>query len=190
MAQRIQQYRFLESAIIAIFLAVSYCLPNRAAAQPGVPDPIRSRVAFVPLSDWATYLILAFAAFGVIIGIMSVRAALSNSSWSLNDALSEEAELDLLDSNGRPILDASGKPLKSVRLVASSSRLIALLGLIGILSFFLANGLILLWQSAHGVKIDDQWQGFANYLLYGIVMFAPYVVNKFASIFESFAPRR
>lgn len=78
-------------------------------------------------------------------------------------------------------------PEKVTRMVASSSRLIALLGLIGILALFLGFGLVLIWQVARGAAVKDAIDSISDYLLYGVVMFAPYLVNKFSSVFSTFA---
>ncbi|HEU0220786.1 MAG TPA: hypothetical protein VFR34_01055 [Paracoccaceae bacterium] len=155
-----------------------------AAAQAPAPIPAP------PPDRWAIYLVMAAAALAALFGALSVTRALAATTWSLADALSESTEVTLIDAAGQPVPGPDGKPLTVSRMVASSSRLIAILGLIGILSLFVMQGLILIWQSAHNQPIAAQAADYAQYLVYGSVMFAPYVVNKFSSVFQGFGPGR
>lgn len=123
--------------------------------------------------------------FALVLLIRLIRA----SSWSLTDALSEEVELSVLDADGLPKLDANGQPLKATQLKASSSRLIALFGLIGILMSYLGFALVLLVAFSEKAELTPATiasaEGIVKFLLAGLTMFAPYLANKFASVFES-----
>ena len=66
----------------------------------------------------------------------------------------------------------------------------ALLGLMGILALFMACGVIMLWRIAMGGTVTDDAKAYSEFLFYGVVMFAPYMVNKFSSVFEKFGPQR
>ncbi len=67
---------------------------------------------------------------------------------------------------------------------ASSSRLIALLGLVSIMMLYIGVGLTLLYGFAFNGTVPEKLGEVTTFFLYGMVMFAPYLVNKFASIFE------
>lgn len=168
------------SAGAAFFCASLSCfaLPSNAqAATEGRPP------------DLLVYTLMGLAGLLALYGVFKVLQSVDPRKWSISDALSEDTEVTLLDANGKPVPDANGQPQKVTKLVASSSRLIALLGLIGILSLFFIQGLIFFWKSAHGEAISQPAADFSRYLLYGMVMFAPYIVNKFSSIFTSYGPR-
>jgi len=105
------------------------------------------------------YYVVGGATLITVIALATVRAALMNSSWSLSDALSEEADITPLDAMGKPsLVDPTGKPylgpdgkeLVISELRASSSRFIALIGLIGILMLYLGFGLEILARLGNG----------------------------------------
>jgi len=66
---------------------------------------------------------------------------------------------------------------------ASTSRFIALFGLIGILMMYVGFGLVTLKIFASGKPLPDptQVKEITTFLFAGLTMFAPYIVNKFAS---------
>lgn len=125
---------------------------------------------------WVIALILVVFVGTLLVVMMQLSAS---SNWSLADALSEETE----------VTETKDNLTKNVtKMMASSSRLIALLGLMGILALFIGNGITLIWQLAKGGDVARNAEAYSTYLMYGVVMFAPYAVNKFASIFERFGP--
>jgi uncharacterized membrane protein len=160
-------------------VALAGLLPGAAAAQTADPS--------VP-ANWLIYGIIIVSGFAALFGALTTISILRRSAWSIAEAMSEGTEVTLFDAAGNPVLDAAGKPQTVTKMAASSSRLIAFLGLIAILTLFVAQGMILLWKSAHGGDITGDAEQFATYLVYGSVMFAPYVVNKFSSVFSSFGP--
>ena len=113
-------------------------------------------------------LYLAITACGVAVA----RALRRAPSWSLADALSEEADTS----------DASGG--KTV-MAASTSRLIAFLGMIGILALFLGFGAFVLWGVAETGRVPSQSAEFSQYLLGGVTLFAPYVGTSSPPRFRS-----
>jgi hypothetical protein len=147
------------------------------------------------------YYVAGGVAVVTVIALLTIRAALLNSTWSLSDALSEEADITPLDSTGRPLLDPTGKPylgpdgkaLVVSELRASSSRFIALIGLIGILMLYLGFGLVVLARLGnadkdHPIPDNPTLNSIENMLLYGVIMFAPYIANKFSSVFDWLKP--
>lgn len=143
--------------------------------------------------------LLSWIVAGITIGgsaffaLVVLSRLLRASTWSLTDALSEEVELSALDGDGLPKLDAAGQPIKATVLKASVSRLIALFGLIGILMSYLGFALVLLVAFSAEAKLSDETIASAGaivkFLLAGLTMFAPYLVNKFASVFDGLRGR-
>lgn len=73
-------------------------------------------------------------------------------------------------------------------MVASSSRLIALVGLLNILGVFLGFGYYFLYPAFAQGSIDaGAMKGVIYYLFSGAVMFAPYLANQLQNAFSSFA---
>lgn len=138
------------------------------------------------------YVITGGVAIAIIIGLGTIRSALSGSRWSLSDALSEEADVSLLDKDGKPIPGPDGKPQTISVLCASSSRFIALIGLVGILMIYLGFGLVILaaFASTGALPTHDQFMDIVYLLFAGVTMFAPYIVNKFSSVFDWLKPAK
>ena len=113
-----------------------------------------------------SYVLVRGVALAKVVALAMVRAALMSSTWSLADALSEEADVSV-DGEGKPILDKDGKPQVVAQLKASSSRFIALIGLIGILMIFLGFGLTILqgFASSGAFPDDTKIKGICLYSL-------------------------
>src|SRR5207247_1467676 len=131
---------------------------------------------------------------GSLLTLLLIRAALGSSKWSLADALSEEAEVTSMEADPaggtKPRLDASGKPLMVTEMRSSTSRLIALMGMIVILLMFLGFGAFALYSFGKTGNMPDSIDKVVNFLLAGLTLFAPYLVNKFATAFESLSPKK
>jgi len=69
-------------------------------------------------------------------------------------------------------------------MVASSSRTIALFGMIVIMALFLGVGSIVLWTLASTGKAPDL-NGVLQYFLAGAGLFIPYSINQIRAGFES-----
>lgn len=125
-------------------------------------------------------------------------------SWTLADALSEDVLLDpamkvtTTPSAGgaadtvvnEPIIDSQGRPVLLPLMKPSSSRVIAFMGMIAILFMFIGFGLVALWGFAQTGKPAQDLDRVVSYLAAGATLFAPYVVNKFASLFEGLIGKR
>lgn len=138
------------------------------------------------------YALVIGVAFAIVVGFATIRSALLGSTWSLSDAVSEEADVTLLDKDGRPIPGPDGKPQTITELRASSSRFIALIGLIAILMMYLGVGLIVLKDFALGnaLPTEEQFKTISTFLIAGVTMFAPYIVNKLSSTFDWLTPKK
>ena len=101
----------------------------------------------------------------------------------------EGIELTEKDENGKPIMDASDKPLMVTKLYASSSRLMALMGTIVILLMFLAFGSFSLFAFAKTGEMPKSINEVVKFLVAGLTLFAPYAVNKFSKLFEGLSPK-
>ncbi len=108
--------------------------------------------------------------------------------WSLANALSEEADLPFKDAQGN-IVTNNGQVVLAPVLVASSSRLIALYGMFAILLLYLGVGAFVLYDIGTGQPLPKDLDKVQTFLIGGLTLFAPYIVNKFASVFQSLAPK-
>jgi hypothetical protein len=164
--------RTLRTCLMSLIVLSSSLLWAQAQQQP--PAPANFGVSKEAVF-WVTFsimtLLLVFACGFVTVGL------LRSPTWNLGDAVSEEA------GNQPNPLPAGVKPI----MVASSSRLLALLGLLNILAVFLGFGYYFLYTafSTGQVKIEDM-KGVISYLFSGAVMFAPYLANQLQTAFSSF----
>ena len=137
-----------------------------------------------PIPDALVYILILIVLSGLCLALASVRRALgrSDSKWSLANALSEEAGLSV-DQNGVPY-NVNGNVVKQTILVASTSRLIALVGMLIIAALFIGFGTVELWAFAKTGTLFAT-SDILKFLVGGMTLFAPYAVNKFASTFAS-----
>ena len=172
-------------------IAVSACLfPIGAWAQPaaGASSPVPGTPP-----DWFVYTVIGVIFFCALVTLFVIRAAVSGSKWSLADALSEEADVTAMKGAAgqqEPIVDSSGKPMLISELRASSSRLVALMGMLVILFMFLGFGTFALYRFAISGNMPADTDKVINFLAAGLTLFAPYLVNKFSSLFEGLIPKR
>ena len=141
---------------------------------------------------WFVYTVIIVVLVATLLSLILIRAALSRSHWSLADALSEEAEVTatVTDANGQktPLLN-NGQPVSIAEMRASVSRLIALMGMLAILLMFVGFGAFSLYTFAMTGTVSAQIDKVIYFLMSGMTLFAPYVVNQFRSIFESLSPK-
>jgi hypothetical protein len=139
------------------------------------------------------YIVIGIVLLGTLFAIAATKAAVANSTWSLSDALSEEADITLetKDANGvtTPKLDDNAKPIMVSELRASTSRLIAFMGLIVIMSLYLGFGVCVLYSFAAGRGVPSGLDEIYKFLFAGMTLFAPYIANKFASVFSWMTPK-
>ncbi|KRB51704.1 hypothetical protein ASE04_09180 [Rhizobium sp. Root708] len=139
-------------------------------------------------------ILVALVAIAVVVSMLLFYRSLREAdTWSLTDALSEDVVLTKTDDQGNPV-DASGNalmagtpPLTVTVMKASSSRFIAMIGTVAILMLYVGFGLACLYRFTSMGVIPDMSQG-SNFFYSGIVLFAPYLINKFSSVFSIFKP--
>lgn len=141
------------------------------------------------------YFVVAVAFLASIIVLALIRTALTTPAWSLADALSEEVQVTLMapPAGGgapQPVMDANNKPIMVTEMRASSSRLIALTGMVVILIMFVGFGVFTLHSFGKTGQMPASVDDVLKFLAGGMTLFAPYVVNKFASSFESLSPKK
>jgi hypothetical protein len=140
--------------------------------------------SWISPDDWFIYtvIIVVFLGLAIAFGLVVRRLGADGTGWSLADALSEEADVTVPDDHGKPYT-VNGVVVKKTELAASSSRLIAFVGMIAILFLFLGFGAFMLWGFAKTGTMPSGAADITKYLLGGMTLFAPYVVNKFSSVF-------
>ena len=121
-----------------------------------------------PVLQWLPCLTVAFVVLIFLVGVlMTIRSLRKDGTWSLAQALTEKA--------------AAAQP------AASSSRLIAFLGSIGMLAMTVGFGLYALWAFFNDKPSEakDAMQAASSYLLSGSALYAPYAFNQLKSAFKS-----
>jgi GH24 family phage-related lysozyme (muramidase) len=134
-------------------------------------------------------LILVF----VILGLIYWR--LQNGGWSLANAASEPTVLRIpLDANwaqsqgDKQSLSGMGNPkgpVVSLTLMeASSSRLIALVGMVAILLIYVGFGVFSLYSFGLTCQMPASTVAVSTFLYSGLTLFAPYVANKVSGLLQ------
>jgi hypothetical protein len=138
-------------------------------------------------------IVIGFVIAGSVVTMLVIRRALINSDWSLAEALSEDVAISFMTTDEQKKeqvkLDDSGKPIMVTVLRASVSRLIALMGMIIILLIFIGFGIFTLYSYAFTGEMPDSTGKVIQFLTGGLTLFAPYLVNKFAGIFDNLASK-
>lgn len=146
-----------------------------------------------PPSKLFTYLVIAIVFFGSLISVSAIKNALAKTPWSLADALSEETQVTLFKEVEDPVTkiksrtperDANGNLITVTDLRASTSRVIALMGMIVLIFLFIGFGVFTLYSYAVTGRIPASIDKAINFMVAGLTLFAPYLVNKFASLFQ------
>jgi hypothetical protein len=153
------------------------------AQQAGQPAPWPGAA-----HPWFIYAVVVVVLGASLLALVLIRAALSASKWSLADALSEEVEVTATQEESGVVKlepDEDGKPVMIKKMGASTSRLIALMGMVVILLMFLGFGAFVLYAFGKTGELPNSMAEVVKFLVAGLVLFAPYVANKFATMFES-----
>jgi hypothetical protein len=135
---------------------------------------------------------------GSLLGVLLVRKALAPTNWSFADALSEEVSLpyfvETKDANGvktrEAKLDSDNKPVLIPEMRASSSRVIAMMGMIALLFMFIGFGTFALFSFGNNGSLPAGIDGVVTFLLSGMTLFAPYALNKFSSVFQGLSSNK
>lgn len=162
----------LPAAILTFAEPACAAIPDQ-----GAPEP------------WFVYVVIIVILVAALLAILLVRAAVAGSSWSLADALSEDVEVTARQADGSALME-EGKPVTVVEMRASSSRLIALMGMIVIMLMFLGFGTFALFRFAMTGEMPEDIGDVVEFLLAGLTLFAPYLVNKFSGLFAGLTPKK
>ncbi len=151
---------------LAALVALGYW--QAVLSQPTIATPATEAHDILGWLPAATVIFVALF-FGV--GVFSTVGALKrDQNWRLADTLSEKS--------GTPTTAPAASP------TGSTSRVIAFLGLIGMLSMFVGIGFYLLWALFNGKQdLLHQLDTAGHYLLYGSALFTPYAFNQIRSAF-------
>ncbi|MEB3156401.1 MAG: C39 family peptidase [Cyanobacteriota bacterium] len=168
------------------------------ATAPGVNDPL-CRTMALPM----VYAITLAVAFGTFAGLILVKRRLRKEGWSLANALSEPTRLTLpvdarwtdatrdgltIDSSAtasRKVLrDSTGRAVAVTMLEASSSRMIATLGGLGILMLYMGFGTFALYSFGLTCQLPASMTAVTTFLMSGLSLFAPYVANKVSAALQ------
>jgi hypothetical protein len=186
----IRRYARSLSASVLGFLVMMSSFAKAATAPDGtgLATSAAETMPWKSPNEWFIYIVVIAVFLASIIALLLVKQALSGTKWSLSDALSEEADVtatEVVNGVTKPTMDNSGKPLQITEMRASSSRFIALMGMISILIMYLGFGTFLLYGFAKTGRMPDSIDTVVKFLVSGLTLFAPYVVNKFSSMFQS-----
>jgi hypothetical protein len=132
------------------------------SAKPTVPDPQAVEVFWHVFRLISGLLMVMFVTVGI---------SLIAGKWSLGEALSEESSV-------QPVAN-------QVKMVASTSRFIALFGLLGILTTVLGIGYAIIWNLLLYQKPPEGLSQVRSFLLGAACLFAPYLANQLRAAFES-----
>lgn len=156
-------------------------------AQPlNAVESLAANAGLMTQQTFAVLLVMSIAVVTIVSLLLIYRNVRRASTWSLSEALSEEVPVGPITKTaaGEPIQDNDGNVQHENVMKASSSRLIALLGAIAIMMLYIGAGLAVLMEFASKGTIPAATKDFTTFFLYGMVLFAPYIVNKFSSIFS------
>lgn len=168
------------------FMAVAAVTVRFVATSPALADG--SQLNNGQDGAFGTIVVVAIG-LALVVALGSIRSALANSKWNLADALSEEADVTPRDANNAPLTNKDGEAQTISELHGSTSRFIALIGLVAFLVLYLGFGLVVLKRFADGANpSNEQLSPIMWFLFSGATMFAPYLANKFSSLFDWLKP--
>ncbi|MFM7465181.1 MAG: hypothetical protein ACKO28_06880, partial [Cyanobium sp.] len=177
--------------------ALGQTLGAMGVNTPGV-NTDACRTMAVPL----VYVVTLIVAMGTFFGLYLVKRRLTKEGWSLANALSEPtrltipAELRWTESGGdqlamasrsassKVMRDADGTPVALTLLEASSSRMIATLGGLGILMLYMGFGTFALYSFGLTCQLPASMTAVTTFLMSGLSLFAPYVANKVSTALQ------
>lgn len=152
---------------------------NPVSVQPAAPSASGTNPPpCVPAPEYVYWIMFGAISALLVVAFLYVWGGLmKDKAWKLGDAVSEEA------ANQPNPLPAGVPPV----MVASSSRLIALLGLLVIMVLFLGFGYSILYELFNCQMNQVSTKTIMGFLFGGATMFAPYLANQLQTAFSSFA---
>lgn len=173
-------------------LLMAACLP--AAAQEAVAAQAAS---CRPMGTPEIYGLTAVVLVGCFVALAQIDRRLRREGWSLANAVSEPTRLQVpadphwLESMGDREAAAAGRapgPPETVTVLEpSTSRLIALVGMVVILMMYLGFGIFILFSFAFTCAMPASSGAVTGFLYSGLTLFAPYVANQFSKVFQPLA---
>lgn len=137
---------------------------------PATPPVAASEAALASVAAAA----VAVAAVLAIVGVLRNNAPTGRSrGWSLADALSEDVTFVAADGS------------KTTLLVASSSRLIAMVGFVVLVCLFASLGVMLVFSFGATGRVPDDAEKLLKFLAGGAALFVPYLANQLRGAIES-----
>jgi len=147
------------------------------------PGPVPAPAAFVPLEPWVVWAIILVINVLIIYGVRQVVRGLDlDPEWTMSRALSENTVVEQTHPTER---DQNGQPLVLKAPPPSSSRLIALLGMIVIMGIFLGIGDVIIWSLGTSGKLPDLEKA-KDFLYAGAALFAPYLISQAREAIKAF----
>ena len=161
----------MKPRILAVAAATMLLAAGPAQADAGLPQQ--------SMAVWILILISLIILFVIWRVVAALSAA--GSTWTLAMALSENEVLK--DAAGNPVTDpVTGQPKSLVS--ASSSRLIAFMGMVVIVCMFLGIGYYIIWGLFTGIDVAAKLTGIWAYFAAGSSLFAPYAANQLAELLK------
>jgi hypothetical protein len=160
--------------------------PGAQQAQTQPPAPAAPAPVVLPgrpVGDTLALVMIGLLALVGLIFLGIIFSRLAASDWSLAEALSEEVAVPVFDDAGNPVMAGAAQAMRS-RMVPSTSRLIALMGLFAILLLYIGFGGAVLYYFTTGQVLPPQIGEVRSFLYAGLTLFAPYIVNKFTDVFK------
>ena len=135
----------------------------------------------------------------VIVTLVVIYWRLQHSGWSIANAISEPTHLSIPldehwaqsqgDTRARiKTLAPDGPPTSVILMEASSSRLIALAGMVAILLIYVGFGVFSLYTFGLTCQMPASSVAVSTFLYSGLTLFAPYVANKFSGLLQPSRP--
>lgn len=135
----------------------------------------------------------------IIVTLVVIYWRLQHSGWSIANAISEPTHLSIPldehwaqsqgDTRARiKALAPDGPPRSVILMEASSSRLIALAGMVAILLIYVGFGVFSLYTFGLTCQMPASSVAVSTFLYSGLTLFAPYVANKFSGLLQPSRP--
>ena len=156
---------------------------NPLATASGVPGTVACSACAmhnVAVPDWVQIMVFALVVGFLLVSLLAVKRSLKDGGWSLAHALSEDIEPTQGVGDAGAVIPANGQVLAGgTVMVGSASRLIAFMGMLVILAFFIGVGLWLLWELLSTGCVPGELDKLTSYFYGGAMLFAPYMANQF-----------
>lgn len=143
---------------------------------------------FLVIKDVVFWLIIAFVTLFLLVTLKIIRRSLADSNWKMSEAISEPEGVPATPAApGEPTAETlqgtAAAPVKPA-MVASSSRLIALIGGIILAAMYLGTGYYVLFAVFYLPENVKRIDEINQFFVMGMTLFSPYAVNKLSTMFK------